>query len=170
MKTLKLLTFFVSISLLITSCTKPKDGAAGTNGTNGINGNANVKSTIFTVTTWSNFPKYYYVYINDPNITAAIMDSGAIEVFWSIDNGTTWNPTPWPTNSTGYVLVQQASLGKVTVYWTHSSGALNQDFNTYWAVSSCKFKVVCIAASAMKQHPTTNWHNYAEAQKALGFD
>ena len=174
MKTLNLIVFSIVVVFFISSCSKDGSvgpaGTAGTNGTNGTNGNANVKTMTFTVTTWSSLSAYYYVYLNDTSITSTILNSGAVEVFWHI-TGTTWNQTPWVTyNPAGYTLIQQAALGKVTVYWTYDGGTLNQSFNAFWGVSTCNFKVVCIASSAIKKHPDTDWNNYSEIQRALNIE
>ena len=169
-----LLAFFFVVILFISSCSK--DGAVGpagkdgANGSNGTNGNANVKTMTFTVTTWNSGSAYYYVFLTDTNITSTILNSGAVEVFWHI-TGTTWNPAPWRAyNPAGYTVLAQASLGQVSVYWTYDGGTLNQSFNTYWGVSTCNFKVVCISSSAMKKHPETNWSNYSELQKVINIE
>lgn len=171
MKTLTLLAFAIVTIFFISSCSK--DGAVGPegpSGTNGTNGNANVKTMTFTVTTWSSNSNYYYVFLTDTNITSSILNSGAVEVFWHI-TGTTWNPVPWRTyNPANYTLLAQASLGQVAVYWTYDGGTINQSFNSYWSVSTFSVKVVCIAGSAMKRHPETNWNNYSELQKAVSIE
>lgn len=175
MKTLKTLSLVLSLIILFASCAKKGDtgpsGTNGTNGTTGKNGNANVKSSIFTVTNWSSNSNYYYVNITDNNVTQAILDSGAVVVYWTPNAGTNWAELTYYVYSTtgpGYYLEFNHFLNQITVYWVYAGGGLNATPTSLYP--TIKFKVVCIAASAMKKHPDTNWHNYSEVQKVLNLD
>ncbi len=177
MKPFKISALFFGFSLLFFSCSKDgatgPTGASGTNGingTNGTSGNANVKTTIFTVSSWTPSTNYYYCNLMDPDLTTAIQDSGNVSVFYSIDAGGVWNDLPTQTSflSTGYHVGYNYVMGKLVVYWAYNNGGAGaQDMNAFYSISSIQFKVICTTASGMKKYPGTNWNHYNEVKQIL---
>jgi hypothetical protein len=160
MKNMKILSTLTAIGFaaLFFACSKtgpegaPGPAVNGTNGTNGINGNANIKDSIFTVTTWNTSAAYDYVIIADTQITAAIVDSGFVAAFWSINSGTNWDALNWTSQSpAGYTMEYNYSVGQVTFYF---AGGGNP--NTIFGISSSEFKVVCAKADDINLHHNTN--------------
>ena len=155
-------------------------GASGTNGTNGqdgdtgpqgpqgatgADGNANVKTgtVLINPSSWNwNAPTLSnYVNINDPDITASIVSSGMVSVFFSTSSGT-WIALPTTTYS-GSTLINYGygySLSTVTISVTSSSG-------TSLTFNPITFKVVAIASSIRKANPNTDWNNYEQVQKII---
>ena len=139
----------------------------GTNGTNGTNGNANVKgSAVYmdsTAWVWESLDNDYYVNITDSAIDNGVAENGAVMVYLSPDNQTTWLPLP-------YTYVNPV----VTNYYSFNYKAYHvqltyqrSDLNTYAPNENFYFKIVAIAASFRETHPNFNWNNYNEFMQAI---
>jgi hypothetical protein len=134
-----------------------KNGTNGNNGTNGTNGNANVKDSVFTVTSWGSTSTYAFVTITDPQITAAIAATGMVSVAWSTNGGVGWDGLPWTSeNPTGYEMNYQYGTSTITFFFGNAGG---QSPNTIFSISSCLFKITCTTADGLILHPNTNWHD-----------
>ncbi len=170
---------FLSVIAIITSfafssCVKDGPvGPQGPAGTNGTNGNANVTSLIYQVATSVNWSissgsnPYYYANFQDNDLTQAIHDNGSVQVFFSIDNGTTYEAVPYTyVASTNYYMSFTTVVDYVQVAWNYGGGTLGSDPNTVFG-ATCQFKVICIAAGARLAHPNVNYKNYQEVKKAF---
>lgn len=147
MKTIKrtvLLTLIASVSLLF-SCAK--DGKDGPPGPAGATGNANVKSQTFVVNTWDWSSNSVLLY--DPNITQAIVDNGAVQVYLQGDPGV-WIALPLSFSGLEIVYDYQVNFIRITA----SSQPPTQQ----------TFKVVAIASSARLANPNVDYTNYEEVK------
>jgi hypothetical protein len=182
MKTTKFLTGIMAIGFAVTflSCSKGDTGAtgpagptgaagaAGATGATGATGNANVKDSTFTITTaqWSSIAEYDYVAITDPQITAAIVSSGEVSVFWSTNGGVSWDNLNWVSeNPTGYMMDFNYNLNTVTMYFTNNGVAANPD--AVYGFTSTEFKVVSTTADGMVRYSNTYWKDYNQVQAIL---
>jgi|GEM_PF-895366 len=167
MKTLRFTSFAAGLALLFAGCTGPV-GPQGAPGADGLNGNANVAHSFYTPYTWPNtWPNNttsWYATLLDPNLTQAIQDQGATEVFLTIDpNGTTWTALPFTYYgglNPNYIWAYTTNTGQINLTFTSEGGSVGTDPNTIYGGVSCGFKVVDIEASVMKRHPNTDWKNY----------
>ena len=167
MKTNKLFTVILAITVAVNllSC----KGDTGPQGPAGANGNANVKESVYTVTSWTN-GGYYFANLADANLTSSVQSSGTTSVFLSVDGGNSWQSMPF-TQYTGhgspfYYWSINLTVGNVMILWAYSNGAGGVDPNTYYS-TNCQFKVVDIPASIMKRHPNTNWHDWVQVNSVL---
>jgi hypothetical protein len=164
MKTTKLI-LAIAITSLFFSC--GKDGATGPQGPSGMNGNANVQGASGSVTSWNNNGTIYYTTFTDGALTSAVQSTGAVEVFLSTDNASTWKALPFTeVSGTDYIMLYHTSVGSIEIDWIYNGAGLGSDPNTYYS-ATCQFKIVCIASSIIKQHPNTNWTNYNEVMQIL---
>lgn len=173
MKKIKFLIAITAIGFAVTlfSCSKGDTGATGpagsnganglngtngTNGTNGKNGNANIKDSIFTVSS-SSFgvaSAYDYYTISDPQITAAINATGLVTVYWSPNGGTNWDLLPWSSeNPVGYIFSCQYTVGSFTLYFSDNGTAANP---SSVGVNTNTFKIVCATADGLNLHANSN--------------
>ncbi|HVA98118.1 MAG TPA: hypothetical protein VNG53_04420 [Bacteroidia bacterium] len=165
MKKFKLLFYAASVAVFLGSCT----GKNGAPGATGPQGNANVQSAAFTVTSWGYNSPSYYVTLSVPALTASINSSGAVDVYMSFDNGTTWNTVPYDYYQAGgdYLATDYYTTGVVTVNWTYNvSTSTGSDPNSVFSTST-QIKVVCVAPSIIKANPNVNWKNYNEVQRTF---
>jgi len=147
MKTIKrtvLLTLIASVSLLF-SCAK--DGKDGLPGPAGPAGNANVQSQTFVVNTWDWSSNSVLLY--DPNITQAIVNKGAVQVYVQGDPGV-WVALPLTISGSYIVYDYQLNYVRIT---TDSQPPTQQTF-----------KVVAIASSARLANPNVDYTNYEEVK------
>lgn len=100
MKTINRTRGFLStvlvLSLVLVSCKKSKVGPAGADGAQGPPGNANVKSIIFSVSSWradSACRNYYYKF-HTAELNNSVIKSGAVMLYMGDDNGNEWRPMP----------------------------------------------------------------------------
>ncbi len=166
-------------TVFFSNCTKTGPaGPAGTNGTNGAagtngkNGNANVQVYIATVTSWTASSTYYYTNITAPNLTQNIQDSGAVNIYVSLDHGTTYQNVPNFTSaqSSGYQFNYQTQLNKVIMYWSAYNGTLGVSPISYYSVNSLLFKIVCVQASNMPLYKNVNFKDYNEVKRVFDFE
>ena len=165
MKTIKLL-LILFLYTAISSCSK--EGPAGPAG---AQGNANVTPNTYTVASWDNNGYVYYANFSVSALTSSIQNGGAIETFLSTDGGTDWSALPFTqfiSGGSNYMWTYTTSVGNVEVIWTYNGIGLGSDPNTIYGVSSCEFKVVCIAPAAMKKYPNANWKDYKQVKVILG--
>jgi len=138
-------------------------GPAGTNGTNGTNGNANVVASTATLTpaNWGfNTSSVSYCNISDNDITADIVATGTVEVFFTNSSGS-WAAMPYTFFSNpSYTLSYGYSLDNVLINLQYTDGSNNPP-------SSLELKIVAISSAQRKAHPATNWKNYNECMAAL---
>ncbi len=155
--------FFLSgiISIaLFSGCTKQGDtGPAGTDGINGANGNANVKPTsdsTNSTSNWTFIPGSYWItnFVNPELSTSFINSGGYAQVFFSYDNGRVWYslPTTYSADSTLSAQMSYSySLNNVEIYFAWSDARQHTDPVTTYG-STCLYKVICVAPSAIKKH------------------
>lgn len=141
----KTLTIFsVAIAVLLNSCSKPKDGETGAAGPKG---NANVISQIQSVSAadWTNNTFLWYTAVAVPSLTATTQSGGAVEVFYSKDAGVSWLALPYTAiSSTNYVMDFYTNLNKVIIEWKYNGVGVGSDPNTFFNVTTLKFKIVVI--------------------------
>jgi len=167
MKNIKLLFYAVSIAVFLSSCVG-KTGAPGAQGPQGYQGNANVQSQTTIINSWSydNTNVLYYASLSEPGLNNLINNSGAVDVYFSIDNGNSWNAMPYTYPGTvNYFMTDAYSVGTVEVDWIRNSGTPT-DPNTLFGVT-VQIKVVLVAPSVIKAHPHLNWSNYNEVQSTF---
>ena len=140
---MKRINYFLALILfgiIFASCTKQ-----GPTGPQGAQGNANVTSNSYTITSWTTGNYFYYTNLSVPALTSSILNSGAIEVYWSIDGGTSWNRLPKTVEGPENCFMSYLCMvGQVRINFTWNSGNLNGDPYTYFGTEST-FRVVCIA-------------------------
>jgi hypothetical protein len=147
---------------------KGDTGATGATGAPGAEGNGNVKDSTYLVSSWSDNNTYYYINLTDKALTSTILDSGAVEVFWSINNGVNWNSMPYTYVATvDYYWQFTTSLNNVEPQWDYNGIGAGSSPTSIYSVGSIYIKVVCIAPSAKREHPHTNWKNWAEVNEIL---
>lgn len=111
MKNLLILCCIAALTFF--GCKKGDTGAAGANGTNG---NANVQSFTFLNQIWINSGSD--IYISEPAITQAVLDKGAVDVYWRDTGDITWITIPNPFTSVvmgvGYIDIYPANGWGIT--------------------------------------------------------
>ncbi len=153
MKTIKrtlILALMASVSLLF-SCAK--DGKDGLPGPAGPAGNANVKSQTFVVNTWDWSSNSVLLY--DPNITQAIVNNGAVQVYVQGDPGV-WMALPLTIS--GSYIVYDYQLNYVRIITDSQPTTLE------------RFKVVAIASSARLANPDVDYTNYEEVKATFNLE
>jgi hypothetical protein len=148
MRKLLRFTYFSLVVLLAVSCEKNGAvGPQGLTGATGTSGNANVKGSTWSIVTWSVKDTLWYTNLTDSALTASVLSSGAVEVFWSTNGGTSWNTMPCSWNKGGnYTWQYSTSLYNIQPQWIfNGTGEGNDPNSTFGAVVS--IKVVCIAPS-----------------------
>jgi hypothetical protein len=153
----------VAVSVTFSSC---KKGETGPQGPSGKDGNANVKNlTIFVnANEWVNKPGVSEVTKVVPEITADIVNKGAIMIYTEGNNSGQWEalPTTWPDPSITVALGYTIEAGKLHLSATFDvNGTLSPG-----TLQSSNFKVVLIAGSARAANPNVNLQNYPEVQTA----
>ncbi len=157
----KIYAMVIAITSLFSNCQKAKDGAPGKDGS------ANVSSIVYTITSWSSNSSKYYTVLSVPSITADNINTASVQAYFStIDNS--WLAMPFTkVASTDYYMGYTSSVGVVQINWDYNGLGIGDDPNTFYGVSSCKFKVVVIPPAILKQYPTVNMNNYSEVKEAF---
>ncbi|MEI6900362.1 MAG: hypothetical protein WCL00_10830 [Bacteroidota bacterium] len=158
-------TSILSISILflmmtiMQGCTK---GDTGPQGPAGHDGNANVMTYVYNVS-WVKEPPSYTCDIYDTDITQDIVNYGVVLVYMSNGSGG-WTALPCTlpggsTYTTSYTPVHY--LNGVTIWKSDSDMQQTADPGT------SSFKVIAISATVYKAHPTLNWKDCNEVERAL---
>lgn len=151
---------FALTVLLFGACSKPKDGAPGAQGPQG---NANVQSSIYTVTSWGYTAPEYYVNLTVSAITQDIINTGAVLVYQTTGAADVQLPYTWyPSASYSETWTPLITLSNVKIVVTDSD--LTQPANPGAGV---QFKVVVMASRSMLQNPHINFKNFASVKKAF---
>jgi hypothetical protein len=131
---MKKASIFFICAILLLSCKKGDTGPAGTPGTNG---NANVHSSVFTVSTWTlnTATNVRYASIQDPDLTMAIQNNGLVEVYLQSSNYWAGLPLTF-VGTTNETLSFATTTGSVEIDIQKSDGT---DPNP----ASQTFKIVC---------------------------
>jgi hypothetical protein len=174
MKTLA--TGMVAGMILFISCSKEgptgPQGVAGTNGTNGTNGVANIAVETFTLNSgnWSYSTTYldYTAVLNDAALIQSVQDSGAVEVFYSINSGSLWSALPCTINvgsGAFYTFAFSSATAAATLTWTYFGSGTGTDPSTAFSGANLEFKVVTIPPALRKANPNVNFHDYNDIKK-----
>lgn len=150
----------IAVIILFTSCQK---GEKGSTGPAGPAGNSNVIATSYLASSWTNGSKYWYIVLDVPAITSSVQASGAVEVFFSDNDGTTWTSVPYTVvATTNYFMSFVTEAGAVEVQWTYNGVGNGSSPNTFFG-TTLKFKVVVIPASKIK--PGLDTKDFNEIKK-----
>lgn len=143
-------------------------GDKGDNGLNGTNGNANVKTRVATIipSNWAYDATNYfnYVNVNDVDITADIVNSGLVSVFYSFVSGE-WSALPetnYFSDGTSYTMTFNYSVGRVQLQIVSAS------FTTTTVNVDTYVKIVTIASSVRKANPNVDWNDYNQVKPFIG--
>lgn len=155
----------LGLTLSLGSC-KKETGPAGAQGTAGKDGNANVKnSTIFiNANEWIYAPGICKVTKLVPELTADIIDKGAVIVYSEGSGSGSWDALPTSSAQTnGLVLTYgyNMQVGKLNLEVT-----FNQNITlAAGTLTSSNFKLVLISGSARAANPNVDFSNYKEVEK-----
>ena len=150
----------ITIIILFVSCQKGEKGPAGPAGPAG---NSNVTAASYLASSWTNGSSYWYIDLDVPALTASVQSSGAVEVFFSTNGGTTWTSVPYTAvATTNYFMSFVTESGVVEVQWTYNGVGNGSSPNTFFG-TTLKFKVVVIPASKIR--PEINTKDFNEIKK-----
>ncbi len=153
-----MLGLLAAASLFAASCTKT--GPQGPTGPQGQQGNANVRgSASFNVSTWIFGSNTYSANFTDADITADIVNYGAVEIFKYYPSDGSWSNLPDINGATSTVF--NFKTGEFTIYIS------NIDNSVTPAPGVITFRAVAISSSLRQANPHTNWKNYNEAMAAI---
>lgn len=146
------------------SDTPGPQGPTGPAGPQGPAGNANIIASGIYSSTANNWgyngtSGQYYTNLIDSDITAAVINSGAVMVYMVNSDGSN-TALPY-SNSNGYYsnYVLQLYAAQVQVGLTNGGTPANPGNKQY--------RVVIIPSALRKAHPKTNWQNYNEVQALM---
>jgi hypothetical protein len=158
MKKIQNCLLITAIAVLFNSCAKDgATGPAGPTGPAGATGSANVTATTFSIFSWSQ-SSFWYSILSVPAITTTVNNSGTVQVFFSVSNGTNWVALPFTVvSSTDYFFEYWAGVNTVQVEWLYNGAGSGTDPNTFLG-TTVQIKVVVIPP-AMRKHgiDNTNW-------------
>ena len=164
---LSLALLILASTALFSGCIKEgpvgPQGAPGLNGTNGSNGNANVSAATIGVSSWSNDSLGWYAAYNVSAITSAAQSSGAIQVFFSVDLGTTWIVLPWAKAGSDYSMSFLTQTDYLEVDWDYVGPGIGSNPNAYFS-QTVYLKVVVIPPAIRKND--VDYSSYAAIKKA----
>ena len=155
MKTKKLFLFAAIITAVLSAC----KGDKGDTGPQGAQGNANVQSYTYTVNP-SNWYALTYEWDTDLGVSAvsqSILDRGTVNVFMSTDGGSNWLALPFSFTGAEFNFLYK--VGTVTVAYSWDNGVLPSS-----APNTCKFKVIVVPGSIVRNNPHIDWNNYSEVR------
>jgi len=167
-KTIQIQTiaFLGSVVLFIGACTK--EGPAGPKGDPGQNGHTNVYAYNYSFTSgWPYTSPSYYRNLAVPALNAANIDSAAVMVYFSKGLGI-WDAMPFTQYnglSPNYFMNFDTGVGNVQVTWTYNGSSQGSDPNTYYNITTIKFKVVVIPPSGRVANPDLDLRDYKEVKK-----
>ncbi len=151
----------VSITAIFLHGCAGKDGAPGAQGPEG---NANVTAMSYQILSsqWAYASPNLWVDLIDPDITADIINSGAVLVYSNSVGDVTQLPfTYYPSTSYSETMSAVHYVGNVQINIVDSDGA------TPNAPGDLIFKVVVMSSRHMLQNPHINFHDYTSVQKAF---
>ena len=151
------------MAIMITSCKK------GDTGPQGPEGNANVKSGIYEVSNWTRYTSSdvttRFVDIDVPGVTTDIANYGAVLVYYSGQQITSWTALPYlfpsGTNNISYGFLYHYAPGVVEIEYYASDGSDPGDPGTV------EFQIVVIEGGPLKANPKTDLNNYEEVRKTF---
>ncbi len=153
------------LSFSLSSC-KKEEGPAGPTGPAGAPGNANVKNmTIFVnANEWVYKPGLCEVTKLVPEITADIVNKGAVMVYTEGTTTGSWDALPTTSAGANLTLAFGYTIeaGKLHLYVTFDSNTTLPG----GTLASSNFKLVLIAGSARNANPNVNHNNYEEVKVA----
>jgi len=173
----RIFVLVLSVSTLLTACSKAKDGAAGATGPAGT---ANVIYSAWQDVTFavnSNQTAYVGV-ITAPKIADSIVQKGVVKVFATINPaslalaaGTAVTPVPYTlsfytndSTSFVYTLYPVIQTGKISLIG-------NGDFSSYTSSTDNKryfqYRYVIIPGGVASGRSAVDWHNYESVKQYL---
>ncbi|MBK8873544.1 MAG: hypothetical protein IPN13_06305 [Bacteroidetes bacterium] len=163
MKRSKLSYLITVIIVIFSGCAKDGEtGPQGPAGANGLNGNANVTAETFTVSSWSSNSYVWYANLNVASLSQLAQNNGAVQVFYSANNGTTWVALPWTVvGSTNYFMNYLTETDLIQIQWWFNGAGIGSNPNTYFSAISM-FKVVVIPPRLV--NPKINLNNYEDVK------
>jgi hypothetical protein len=149
------------LTLLFSACKKGDTGPAGPAGPAGT---VSVTTTTYTVSTWTN-SSIWYTDLNVPALTSSVQATGAVEVFLSVNNGTTWTALPYTYvgSTVDYFMGFATNANQVEIQWTYNGVGSGSSPNSVLG-ATCQFKIVVVPSSMRKAG--VNYHNYSEIKNA----
>ena len=162
MKTLKIISFVLLITIFFTSC----KGDKGDPGYDGLD--ANVVSGTITTADWVYYEPSWKLTINYNMITRDVIEYGAVLVYMQDGNAYRQLPITFlnQNGSDYYSILVDADtyVGGVDIYWTDSEFYKPDD------PGRRTFKVVVIAASYYKSTADIDYSDYNQVKEAYNLE
>lgn len=150
------------MALSLFGCKKDDDSAYQPKGNYG---NDLITSQTFSVNSWSSDSWQYYIGLNVPSLTTAVQNNGAVQVYFSIDYGTTWIGLPWTdVNTVDYFMEYIYQTNYVEVKWIYNGAGIGTNPNAYYN-STIQVKVVTLSPAGRLANPDLDLKNYSEVVK-----
>jgi hypothetical protein len=161
-----------SVSLVLTACSKAKDGAtgpAGTAGTNGTPGTANViySGWLDVTDSLNTTDSLYDGTIQTPALADSILQKGDVKVF--VNFGTAAAPAvvplPYSQVTSSGLLFINVSFGEQKIYLVSDA-----DASTYVNSGSktLQYRWVVVPGGIASARSAIDWKNYAQVKSYLG--
>ncbi len=151
----------IGVSALVLNGCSGKDGAPGAQGPEG---NANVLTMAYSIlpSQWAYSSPVLWVDLIDNDITADIMNSGAVLVYMENGSYTTQLPyTYYPTTTYSETMSAIHYLGNVEI------DIQDSDAGTPGTPGPISFKVVTLSSRKMLQNPHVNFKDYESVKRAF---
>ena len=156
-----IITLLIGVSAIVLNGCSGRDGAPGAQGPEG---NANVLTMGYSIlpSQWAYSSPVLWVDLVDPDITADIMNSGAVLVYKENGSFTTQLPyTYYPTTSYTETMSATHYVGNVEIDIEDSDGAAPA------TPGPITFKVVTMSSRKLLQNPHINFKDYESVRRAF---
>lgn len=155
----------ITMSLMVSACKKdPKNGAQGPAGAAGATGNANVQQYDFGSMTLNAANSYAATY-SDAAITAALLDSSAIFVYYS-EGSNQWNVAGGCGPGCNYqTILYTDPTPYVSVYLRNAAGASYSGADVTWV----KSRVIIIEANVFRMSSASGSVDYRNYESVKNY-
>jgi hypothetical protein len=150
-------------AILCHGCKKGSDGEPGKDGS------ANVTSTTYSITSWTNGSNYWYKQLSVPELTSSNINSASVQVYWgTVSNN--WIAVPYTyVASTNYFMNYLTTVNLVEVRWTYNGIGNGNSPNTELnGGSPVQIKVVVIPPALKKANPDVDLNDYKAVKSRFG--
>lgn len=155
MKTFRIILISLSIMTVLSACKKDDSDDYQPKGNYG---NANITSQTYTADWEDQGGGIWNATLIVPAITESVLSTGAINTYYSGNEGDTWAPLPLSMSVVDIVCTYKVDTVEIIVQGASSEPTADL------------FRVVVVSSAGMSAHPNVDYNNYEEVKSIFDLE